>query len=205
MMGTQKVETGSAQRPYRPLRRGVGENRAPSNNMPTAHQRSRATGDRAEQKRVLALDPGETTGYVVADYAIRRSGDGVDIVILTPVDEGTWAGLQGFDDHLPVFYDADLAVAEDYIIYPNRAKSHTGDRVYTAQEIGRIKWFAYRHSIELTMQPASMAKQRWPDGRLREKLGRMPPEHICDAWRHLLTYLEKCHDDAYIELASQRG
>jgi hypothetical protein len=151
---------------------------------------------------VLALDPGETTGYVAADYEFRTCDE---TIIIAAATEGTWTAMAGLHSRLYLFDTADFIVAEDYIIYPNRAKSHTGDRVYTAQEIGRIRWLAYANGLPVAMQPASMAKQRWPDERLREKLGRMPPNHICDAWRHLFTYLEKRHDDAYIEIRRSAG
>ena len=80
---------------------------------------------------------------------------------------------------------------ERYLIYPNRASTHIGDDLYTAQEIGRLKWIAFLRDVRVIERPASMAKQRWPLKRLQKYLPRVPRSpHMRDAVRHALTYIE---------------
>jgi hypothetical protein len=142
--------------------------------------------------RILGIDPGETTGYVLLqvddvsrEVAIERAA--------------TWHGLVEFDAMVNdgLFDGIDAMAIEGYIIYPNRAQSHVGSHLYTAQEIGRLLWVAYTKHIEIVkQQPASMAKSRWPDDRL-EKYGlllRGESLHARDALRHALTCFEKLHE-----------
>jgi hypothetical protein len=153
---------------------------------------------------VLSLDPGETTAYVVAQVIPWNPVDHEIAVDIRPYDIGKWHGIQEFDDitaSLFMMYDIKRIVVEDYIIYPNRARSHTGSKVYTAREIGRIEYVAYLRRItkdngRLVFQAASMAKQRWPDNRLNQYVPRnaWSDRHQLDAIRHLMTWAERTYD-----------
>jgi len=102
-----------------------------------------------------------------------------------------------------LFEALDVIVIEDYRVYPHKAQQHTGSRVYTAKEIGRIEWLAFKEDTGMVYQMASQAKGRWPNSRMElypivqrfvvhpslKRYG-AKAKHILDAYRHLLTYLE---------------
>jgi hypothetical protein len=139
---------------------------------------------------IASFDPGETTAYV------RASVDKTDTGALVIIERmGQWKGMA---EMVEVVFDTidgiDHMVIEDYIVFPSRAKSHAGDKVLTAREIGRLEWLAYYHAgVQDTLQASSMAKQRWPDSRLLQyaPFMRSHTPHERDALRHLLTYVER--------------
>ena len=142
--------------------------------------------------KVLAVDPGETTGYVLGIYT---PNDG-SFPTIDFGHTGVWYGIQemrGLYQYTDLFAVFDVLVVEKYIIYPNRAKQHIGNPLFTSQVIGRLKWLAYLADKPCVEYLASQAKQRWPDARLRKyyDLTRFPSRHTVDALRHLLTYCEK--------------
>lgn len=139
---------------------------------------------------ILGVDPGETTGYVVVDYD-------VDNRRISLIAHGEWSGMEELLSlwHEGLFNDVEVIALEQYIIYPNRAMNHIGDSLYTAQEIGRLKWIAFRFGIDVEEQAASMAKQRWPASRLHKRVDEiaslMRTPHELDSLRHALTYIER--------------
>lgn len=141
--------------------------------------------------RVLGVDPGETTGYALCDYDSQTQE-------MTVVEWGEWHGMEELEQKISagLFTGVQAMAIEMYIVYPNRARTHIGDKLYTAQEIGRLKWIARQLGISrVKEQPASMAKQRWSDTRLRKHgfgayLSSDLP-HRTDALRHALTYIER--------------
>jgi len=140
--------------------------------------------------KVLALDPGETTGFVQA--VVEEFGDAIYVQI---EETGQWGNKTTLSEHLGLF-KVDEIVIEDYIIYPNRVRSHIGDRVLTARIIGMIEWIAFYHyNLGLNYQMASQAKQRWPNSRIDSYLPLcwdtlIRSVHVKDALRHLLTFIE---------------
>lgn len=161
--------------------------------------------------RLLAIDPGETSGYI---QAVVESPE-PPLFEFTITRIGTWSGCgQLLELSRSLFADAGVVVCEDYRIYPNRLKSHSGARPYTLLELGRIELLAFRYDIvvpspvqkypakPLIYQAASMAKQRWPNNRIRKWIARAQEpvdtvmfnelcSHERDALRHLLTFLER--------------
>lgn len=143
--------------------------------------------------RILAIDPGVTSGYVLA----KVSNDDPSQTLedrLKFKDIGEWEGMEALSNIVYLFNNVDVCVIERYAVYPNRARQHIGDDLYTARVIGRVEWLAFSVSgiKELEFQSASQAKQRWPNSRLFKHLSglRHFSPHIRDATRHLLTYLE---------------
>lgn len=152
--------------------------------------------------RVLAIDPGETSAFVVGIVAqVARPGHS----LLTPEGQGhldliQWGQWKGMEELLKIqgsIFRPDVhIVCEQYRIYKDKAQQHIGDTVYTAREIGRIEWLAFMNGRPVTFYHASEAKQRWPNERLH---GHFPKHyqdwahsaHIRDACRHLLTFVEK--------------
>lgn len=138
---------------------------------------------------IASFDPGETTAYVRASVEHTANGARVTIERI-----GQWKGMDGLAATMSIFDGVDHVVIEDYIVFPSRAKSHAGDKVLTAREIGRLEWITfYNAAVEYTLQASSMAKQQWPDERLFDyapTMRRHTP-HERDAMRHLLTYVER--------------
>lgn len=147
--------------------------------------------------RILAVDPGETTGFVRAEVVGDTCMDVGDLIKENSIrfnKAGTLSGKRELVANIGLFSNLNVCVVEKYVIYPNRAMQHIGDDLYTARMIGQIEWLAYVGSSidEVVFQAASQAKQRWPDGRLYKYLPGLKgkTEHIKDAVRHLLTYVE---------------
>jgi hypothetical protein len=151
--------------------------------------------------KILAVDPGHTTGYVIGEFepekfnAMKIYNDPSELsVSLNIVRVGEWTSMEELEDLLlDLFHKTDVVVCERYVIYPNRAESHVGDQLETPQIIGIVKWLAWRICcVDVVEQSASQAKQRWPDSRLEKyyPMARIYSPHIQDALRHLLTYIE---------------
>jgi len=147
--------------------------------------------------RILSIDPGETSAFVLGHIEPNKP--------LHISSWGTWAGLEELARIVEssIFEGLDVIVIEDYRVYPHKAWVHVGSQVYTAKEIGRIEWFAFKDATNIVYQMASQAKGRWPDSRMRMypvvkrflvhpglKRYKGKRKHIIDAYRHLLTYLE---------------
>lgn len=136
---------------------------------------------------LLSIDPGETTGYCKLAFdgqAIRN------------IEWGTWKGIADFINNIHLFREKpiNVCIVEDYIIYPHKAISHTGSRVLTAREIGRIELICYEAAIPIAFQLASAAKQAWPKERMN--LYELPhiKGHAFSAFQHMLHYLERIHE-----------
>lgn len=149
---------------------------------------------------MLAIDPGGTSGYVLAEFDenVEDSFERLDTIEVK--DAGEWSGMVGMFDKFrryfgePLTLGLDACVVERYVIYPNRAQTHIGDDLYTAREIGKIEFVLYEDTRidEVVFQAASQAKQRWPNDRLFKYYpgARHVSDHIRDAMRHLLTFVE---------------
>lgn len=139
---------------------------------------------------IMAIDPGETTGFVVVDTDTDH--------VLT---FGVWKGPEDFMDasvqnQLSL---SEVLVVEDYRIYPHKARQHIGSRPYAIEVIGHIRLWAYAHSRTVEFQSASQAKQQWPNKRLAKHftpthLQLLGGRHAKDALRHALTYIENKTD-----------
>lgn len=150
-----------------------------------------------DQMRILSIDPGHTTGYVLALAFVLAEQK----KIAFDFQFGQWIGMQGLLDICTppddLFTPYTIVVTEEYRIYPHKALQHTGSTVYTAREIGRIEWICFTRNLSLHMQSASQAKTQWPNKRLgihfphlyRTTKGQKNL-HIRDAARHLFTFLE---------------
>lgn len=151
--------------------------------------------------RIIAFDPGETTGFAIADISGMFTL-APKIVSIRLGIVGEFVGLSDLWKHIRpewlILDSVHQVVIEDYIIYPNRAMSHTGSKVLTARTIGHIEFATYFLGGEslhnnIAYQTASMAKSRWPDARLTKYLGshKHISNHKRDAIRHLLTWVER--------------
>ena len=161
------------------------------------HRTPPSTDGLLTSRTILALDPGETTGYVLARWT-RLAGPYPAMLYW-----GQWKGMDDLHSHISLFSKADVCVVESYRVYPGTVSAHTTSDLYTAREIGRIEWICHLNNVKLVLQNASKAKQTWPNQRLRRLLDselltwpvplpspRQVRKHTFDAIRHLMTYME---------------
>lgn len=126
-------------------------------------------------ERLLAVDPGETTGW-----ALFANLDLVDCgQIPTKLDPaGELEKL--LDKTQPL-----VVVAEDYRIYKWKAKQHTGSDLFTPRLLGALDLLCHQRGIPLYLQMAQLAKVFCTDDKLKHwgfyKKGQ---RHARDAIRH---------------------
>ncbi len=130
--------------------------------------------------RLLALDPGETTGWAAFnDGAYKQSGH-------INTTEQPMTSLRT----LLRLVRPTVIVAENYVVYSHKLKSHTNNRLITARVLGMIQGLCEEAEIPLHLQMASQAKGFVPDTRLRNWGLWQPGErHARDAIRHGVYYL----------------
>lgn len=139
---------------------------------------------------VIVFDPGENTGYAVAEYN----------------EEGLRTNLTGgtvVRNHLGIaelfdIFNPDMVVYETFNLYPGMARNGTmnWNSFYPCEVIGIIKYFAARRNLPLYGQAPSIKKfsgglqQDWVT--LRERCA--ATEHMKDAYLHL-KYFERNNKD----------
>ena len=132
--------------------------------------------------RVLALDPGKTTGACW----LSVTKDGPDVVLDHKTDEWTMGELWGFVDcargegSLPL----DVIVAEAFLLYPWMASKQAFRTMEAPRALGLIEYAADRAGVPLVQINAGTYKPRTKD----LELGRMSA-HKKDALRLGLFYL----------------
>lgn len=134
---------------------------------------------------LFSLDPGETVGYSVFK--------GPDLLV---ADQKRLSKPSQIDEILTslssLFGVPDVLVVEAYRIYPNKAKQHVGDALFTPRVIGAIELWAalQRPQVRVVFQMASQAKGFATDRRLRQlKLYQKGVRHANDAIRHAVYFL----------------
>lgn len=163
---------------------------------------TKTTRTRKLQVSILAIDPGDTTGWVR--------------VLLDPYAPhshierwGHFYGLHDEIDAIEIMYKgADIVVAESYVIRPDTARANIGSSLAAVEVLGQVKMIcAMRHLEPLILQTASQAKQQWTDRRLKMHFPDhdLAPtgspgvrkdrlcEHECDALRHACTLAENLY------------
>lgn len=125
---------------------------------------------------VLALDPGETTGWAFFNKAVlKATGElkATDIGTVVPQLENLFKLLQ-----------PQVLVVEDYRIYSWKTKQHAFSDVFTLRLIGCIETLAVQNQIPLYKQSAQVAKNFCTDSKLQEWDIYVTGNHIRDAVRH---------------------
>ena len=111
-------------------------------------------------KVLLAIDPGETTGYsIFKDGELFKHG-------VIPWKEPTLGFYQIvglIKDNFP-----DVVVCEDYRLYANRVNAQLGSQIPTIKIIGAIEMLCGTNKIPLFKMMASMAKGFVKDDKLKE-------------------------------------
>lgn len=109
-------------------------------------------------KRLLALDPGENTGYAVFRDGIFCDCGQQDCKEIAPQ-----ALTEIFDKYNPTH-----VIAEDYRIYQHKTDSHTWSNLFTPRLLGMIELLCYQREINLDWQMASAHKSFCTDMKLKE-------------------------------------
>lgn len=131
--------------------------------------------------RVLAFDPGMTTGYaVIEDNHVMHWGE-----LATP---SVAQAVPNFDLTIKS-YLSEIIVCEEYRIYHHKTKHHGGSDLFTARVIGCIETLAHQHGLDVIFQSAHVAKQFVTDERLKEwHYWVRGQRHSRDAIRHACYY-----------------
>jgi len=121
---------------------------------------------------VLALDPGHTTGWAVLTE---------EKVVAT----GLFAGYDGVPDLL-VGYEPDMAVMEDFILYPWRSQALAWNQLRTVQYLGVMKYLLDEAEISYVLQKAVLVKKL-----SKRLIGKYSSQHERDAVTHGIVYLQR--------------
>lgn len=147
--------------------------------------RARPRLDRIKLGPLLALDPGETTGWAVF---VEGQLDAC----------GQWQTLepdQMFDEIMVLFGEdyperpPSMIVYEEYRVRGNKFKEHVGSEVVTIQNIGAIKTAAAQLGVPTWKQTPGQAKGFATDRKLRQwGLYQTNQRHANDAIRHAVYF-----------------
>ena len=127
---------------------------------------------------ILALDPGETTGYVIAEI------DGINYDIKLSGQHPNWRQLEGLIN----YWSPDAIVYEAFYLSPEIAKFKSRSTLPTVEVIGVLKYLAQKYSVrQLIAQPPS-AKELVT---LPRYVAGVSGPHARDALKHLIAYLRR--------------
>lgn len=138
------------------------------------------------QGTLLALDPGETTGWSVFKcdgYEVTRGDSGQ--ISCVPLE-------QGIQDITKLLYTwkPGFVVYEDYKVYAWKAQSHSWGELHTPQLIGAIRMRCSDLKLPVKTQMAQHAKQFMTDDKLRAwGFYQKGMKHARDSIRHGLFFL----------------
>lgn len=127
--------------------------------------------------KILALDPGESTGWVV--------GEGTVVV-----DGGTLGKNHVHVAELILMLKPDIVVMERFNLFPGKAQSLSWNSFYPVEVIGVIKYICMCQEIALVEQAPSIKKYAggfgddWTDFRNRKGCSLKITEHVKDAYQH---------------------
>lgn len=153
------------------------------------------TSEASELRRILALDPGVTTGYAAALYTERRLSIAVDEQVWTPGGLYQWLNVYIAESELPT-----TIIFESF---EYRNKPRTGLNLTPVELIGVINIFRERYEpfVEFVIQSAASGKSFFSDDKLKQmgayKRGK---KHGRDATRHLLQWANFGAGGKYIDL-----
>lgn len=135
-------------------------------------------------KRVVSLDPGQTTGWAAwTDYEDKSVSQ------FTCGQIGPQEHHKALFDMLGMLHTSEYAIVCERFEYRNR--SRPGLELISREYIGVTRLFVQERSdVHLEMQSASQAKGFVTDAHIK-KLGLWSPgdRHAMDAYRHLLYFL----------------
>lgn len=151
----------------------------------------------ARPKTLLALDPGETTGYALFKYDHMVEAGQL-------ATHNVYAGVDLLEEMLKK-HQPDMVVYEDYRVYAWKAQSHSWETLHTPRFIGAIQTLTYLRQIPVLAQMAQQAKMFCTDQKLQQwDYYQKGQRHARDAIRHGCYYLlfnnGKVHDKDSLNL-----
>lgn len=133
---------------------------------------------------ILAVDPGNTTGWAV----FFRVTDPLDAAILMRSGAEKFS-LADWWAHLYAVKPTTIII-ERFSLYAHKAEQQINSTFFTCELIGITKLWADINEVPLHQQTAQVGKQIWTDARL-EQFGYLHNNrHTRDAIRHGLTYMK---------------
>lgn len=144
-------------------------------------QKSRAP-DQIFKGKLLALDPGETTGWAFFDTTVNPFNRGTEQISTWPIQEA----VENLS-FLVTKLEPDFVVFESYNIYSWKSDNHKQSNVPTIQVIGTLQTLLVQRNIPWTTQNAQTAKGFVTDDKLKswgyyergKKHGRDACRHAC--------------------------
>ena len=132
--------------------------------------------------RVVAIDPGETTGIAVYDSEWAEQPP-----LWTTSVQGQMNAIEIIKRELS--FDADLLVIEEFRISAGTARKSRGGSNTAIEIIGAAKWLAHCAVVPVRMQSPSSVMGFMTNDKLRRLGFYVPNDHARDAVRHLAYYL----------------
>lgn len=132
--------------------------------------------------RVLALDPGETTGACVFNGPHLFDARQLQTGLMPQAAVEVCHYIQGFDP--------DIVVIEDYRVYSWKTKDHAWAGLHTPRLIGATEYICHQLLKPLVKQTAQQGKGFCTDDKLMAwGLYQKGEKHARDAIRHACYYL----------------
>jgi len=126
---------------------------------------------------VLAFDPGETTGYAVADL------DTIQDNCPKIISWGEFPNWKQVDSLIRTVVPR-LIIYEKFILYPGKAKALSFNEMIPAQVVGVIRFLAEKENIAIVGQTAREGKGH----KIPEDLFKKVDAHMRDAMSHIKYY-----------------
>lgn len=146
--------------------------------------------DHGQFHKILALDPGETTGvaFLYVPSTQETAEPTLSCLIQLPTKKLDWQSYMHLDN-LILKVQSDILVVEDYRIFSWKRDQHVWSELHTPKLIGMIIALAFQHKIPITFQTPQQAKGFCTDIRLKA-WGFYSPSHrhSNDAVRHAIYY-----------------
>src|SRR5204863_7952354 len=136
--------------------------------------------------RLLAIDPGETTGVTIIDVHPHT------IQLVGQMQIGSWPLEKSLHDFVAMFATAQPTqmVYEAYHVYSWRLNEHKFSEVPTLQIIGVLKALSILEHVPYTSQSAQVGKAFFTDKRLKAlNLYFEGAPHARDSLRHALQFI----------------
>lgn len=138
------------------------------------------TPDWRPPERLLAIDPGETTGWCLFNGLKLHT-----FSQLATKEEGYEAVLKLFAEERP-----DVVVVENYRVYGHMSNQHKWEELYTPKLIGGLELLCHQKGIQMFEQMAFQAKGFVSDDKLREwGFWQKGKQHARDSIRHACYFL----------------
>lgn len=130
--------------------------------------------------KILGIDPGEVhTGTCIIEDGLAVSWNEIEL----------WHGIVS----LILTTEPDVVVAEDFRLYPSKAKMQSGDQMWTPRVLGAVQFMCESFQVPFVLQPASRIRS----DPLVRNVKISTSKHVNDAAKHALAYWYRNYTDAY--------